>query len=134
MVEALHKEGIIHADITPENLLVLYEERYHPFVLQFSHHCSEEKLEEWQPGTIASGWSTKGLRFIDFGRSIDTTLIPNGMNFSTPSIVLPHMEGKPWTFHIDFYGICSVVYFMITGNPAMEVVQNPSSSRWQPAR
>lgn len=93
--------------------------------------------EEWQRGGTSGGWSTKGLRLIDFHRSIDMSLYPEDTVFytdvGTESLRCIEMQiGKPWNFQIDYYGICNVLYFLISGGEALEVTKNSETSKWEP--
>jgi checkpoint serine/threonine-protein kinase len=123
MAETLHKIGIIHADISPDNLLILNEE-------------TEEVWKDWQPGQPTSCWSNKGLRLVDFNRSIDTTLYPSNTVFhgdaQAESVRCIEMQiGLPWTFQVDLYGICSTIYTMISGGSPIEIVQNPTTNAFE---
>ena len=67
------------------------------------------------------------LQLIDFGRSIDTTLLPPGTSFSkvvkcSETMCTEMREGKQWREHIDYYGIAAVSYCLLFQN-YIEVVQ-----------
>ena len=58
------------------------------------------------------------LQLIDFGRSIDMTLLPAGTSFTqvvdTDGITCTEMrEGRPWREHIDYFGIAAVAYCLL---------------------
>ncbi|GES85253.1 hypothetical protein RCL_jg18070.t1 [Rhizophagus clarus] len=66
-IESIHEAGIIHGDIKVDNCLLRLE-----------------PVEEWDKQydpSGANGWSKKGIKLIDFGRSIDVTLFPDDMKF-----------------------------------------------------
>ncbi len=59
------------------------------------------------------------LQLIDFGRCIDLKMFPRGKTFShsfakdkTPEM----LEGKPWSYQIDYYGIACCAYVLLSGN------------------
>lgn len=63
---ALHAAHVIHTDIKPDNLLLA--------------DAATSELPAWQavrPGL----WSQTGLCLIDYGRAIDTALLPTNVRF-----------------------------------------------------
>ena len=61
------------------------------------------------------------LQLIDFGRSIDMTLLPAGTSFTkvvtTDGIMCPEMkEGAAWREHIDYFGLAAVSYCLLFQN------------------
>jgi hypothetical protein len=63
----------------------------------------------------------QGLCLIDWGRSIDTALFPEGMKFIGDSNTVAFrciemLEKRPWTFQVDTYGLCGVVHCLLHGS------------------
>eukprot|EP00698_Gefionella_okellyi_P012006 TRINITY_DN320_c0_g1_i1.p1 TRINITY_DN320_c0_g1~~TRINITY_DN320_c0_g1_i1.p1 ORF type:complete len:994 (-),score=220.48 TRINITY_DN320_c0_g1_i1:101-2641(-) len=125
VLESLHKVGIIHGDVKPDNLLIRNDD------------CDDE-LGEWQADG-SDGWYSKGLKIADFGRSIDTRLYtPKTCFFGESSEALKCIEmrtGRPWTYQIDTFGLCDTVYALLHGK-YLDVVQQhgsmPSQNHWKP--
>ncbi|KAF9450884.1 hypothetical protein P691DRAFT_725098 [Macrolepiota fuliginosa MF-IS2] len=115
LVEGLHTAGFIHGDLKIDNCLL--------------------RLEEIPGGASAwgamyepsgdGGWSYKGLKVIDFGRTIDTRLFPSGQQYLTDWAAderdcFEIREGKPWTFQTDYFGLAGIVYCMLFGKYIQE--------------
>ena len=66
IVAELHAAHVIHTDIKPDNLLLR-----EPISAAFS---------EWQPCRPGQ-WQSSGLCLIDYGRAVDTALLPEGTQF-----------------------------------------------------
>jgi len=66
-LQHLHKAGIIHGDLKPDNWLV----RNDP--------C--EYWDNWGTG-VQGGWNTKGILLIDYGKSVDMSLYAPGTRFT----------------------------------------------------
>ena len=67
------------------------------------------------------------LQLIDFGRSIDMSLLPPGTSFTkvvaTDGITCTEMrEARPWREHIDYFGVAAVAYCLLFQN-YIEVVK-----------
>ena len=76
------------------------------------------------------------LQLIDFGRSIDMNLLPQGASFSkiveTEGIKCPEMmEGKHWREHIDYFGIAAVAYCLLFQTYIEIVKVNSINSLWK---
>ncbi|XP_053169627.1 mitotic checkpoint serine/threonine-protein kinase BUB1 isoform X2 [Hemicordylus capensis] len=100
MVEELHKCGIIHGDVKPDNMV--FGERFLD-----NDACDVDDVSH-------------GLAIIDFGQSIDMTLFPKGTVFTgkceTSGFQCPEMKAqKPWTYQTDYFGIAATVYCMLFG-------------------
>jgi len=122
-VEGLHLSGFIHGDLKIDNCMV--------------------RLDPSPPGGLdlqydpsgAGGWSTKGIRLIDFGRTIDTNLFPPGQQFTTDWKVdkrdcLEMRQKLPWTYETDYYGLVGIVYCLLYGKyMEMPVLKEDSDGR-----
>lgn len=110
LLEAMHAAGLIHGDLKIDNCLL--------------------RLEEVPGGAAAwsgtyqpsgeGGWSYKGLKVIDFGRTIDTRLFPPGQQFSADWATddrdcFEVRENRPWTYQTDYFGLAGIIYCMLFG-------------------
>jgi checkpoint serine/threonine-protein kinase len=107
-VEGLHRVGFIHGDLKIDNCMV----RLDP--------SPPSGLEPQYDPSGAGGWSTKGIRLIDFGRTIDTNLFPPGQQFTTDWKVdkrdcLEMRQKLPWTYETDYYGLVGIIYCLLFG-------------------
>eukprot|EP01113_Clastostelium_recurvatum_P026652 TRINITY_DN3198_c0_g1_i3.p1 TRINITY_DN3198_c0_g1~~TRINITY_DN3198_c0_g1_i3.p1 ORF type:complete len:1237 (+),score=310.06 TRINITY_DN3198_c0_g1_i3:59-3712(+) len=121
-VQALHSAGFIHGEITPANLLIKNE------------HDDSIKWEEWAPG-YENGWDMKGLRLIDYRRTINTKLFPKNTVFVNDTQASSYrciemMQGTSWTYQVDLFGVCDVIHCLLHGQH-MEVEQGPDG-KWKP--
>ncbi|KPV73066.1 uncharacterized protein RHOBADRAFT_55300 [Rhodotorula graminis WP1] len=109
-LEGFHASGFVHGDLKIDNCLLRLEE-------------VPGGARAWAPTydpSGANGWAHKGLKLIDFGRSIDLSAFPRGQAFSTDQD--PHeldcaemREGRPWTFEPDYYGAASIAVNLLFG-------------------
>lgn len=110
LLETMHKIGFIHGDLKIDNCLLRLED---------VPGGSSAWSSEYQPSG-EGGWSHKGLKIIDFGRTIDTRLFPPDQQFvaewaTDERDCMEIQEGKSWTFQTDYFGLAGIVYCMFFG-------------------
>ena len=82
MIEALHGAGIIHADLKADNLLLMVGDTPQSSVLTFLfQHIPTLDSEASSPEEMFQG-NSPTLQLIDFGRSIDLTLLQDNVTFN----------------------------------------------------
>ncbi|KAG0149321.1 hypothetical protein CROQUDRAFT_653896 [Cronartium quercuum f. sp. fusiforme G11] len=111
VVEGLHEAGFIHGDLKIDNCLVR---------LQGVPGGSKSWSSVYDPEG-GNGWEHKGLKLIDYGRSIDTSVFPAGqqfiVNWETDEFDCEEMRtGKPWTFQPDYHGIVAIAHCLLFGS------------------
>ncbi|KAG6908339.1 hypothetical protein DXG01_005250 [Tephrocybe rancida] len=110
LLEAIHKAGFIHGDLKIDNCLLRLED-------------VPGGASAWSSSYSPSGdggWSQKGLKVIDFGRTIDTRLFPAGQQFiaewpTDDRDCFEARANRPWTFQADYFGLVGIVYCMLFG-------------------
>ena len=105
LVEGMHAVGFIHGDLKIDNCLL---------------RLGDEQLSSTYDPSGAGGWSDKGIKLIDFGRTIDIRQFPPDQLFladwPTDAKDCPEMrEGLPWTYQPDYFGLAGIVYCMLYG-------------------
>jgi checkpoint serine/threonine-protein kinase len=109
LLEGLHGAGLVHGDLKIDNCLVRLED-----VAPASAWAAQ-----YDPAG-AGGWHSKGIKLIDFGRTIDTRMFPPGQTFvaewATDARDCVEMrDGRPWTYQADYFGLAGIVYCMLYG-------------------
>ena len=124
-LEGMHSAGFIHGDFKIDNCLL--------------------RLEDVPGGTGAwsgmyqpsgeGGWMYKGVKMIDFGRTIDMRMFPSGQQFIADwktdfCDCLEMREDKPWTYQVDYFGLAGIVYCMLFGKyfDSSSIISVPSST------
>ncbi|CDO73724.1 hypothetical protein BN946_scf185015.g52 [Trametes cinnabarina] len=110
LIEGLHRAGFIHGDMKIDNCLLRLEDVPGP---------ASAWESVYQPSG-AGGWSYKGIKLIDFGRTIDTRLFPAGQRYvaewpTDARDCFEAREGRPWTFQADYYGLAGIIYCLLYG-------------------
>jgi checkpoint serine/threonine-protein kinase len=109
-LEGFHSAGFIHGDLKIDNCLLRFEDLPEEVVWQTVYDS-----------TGANGWSEKGLKVIDYGRTIDTTMFKPGQQFDSDLKTdkydcIEMQSGKPWTFEPDYHGVASIAYCALFGH------------------
>ncbi|KAG5644388.1 hypothetical protein DXG03_008616 [Asterophora parasitica] len=109
-VEATHEAGFIHGDLKIDNCLLRLEDVPGGGSAWTSVYQSSGE----------GGWSYKGLKVIDFGRTVDTRLFPSGQQFiaewpTDDRDCFEAREDRPWTFQTDYFGLVGIIYCMLFG-------------------
>ncbi|KII90027.1 hypothetical protein PLICRDRAFT_53147 [Plicaturopsis crispa FD-325 SS-3] len=131
LVEGMHSAGFIHGDLKIDNCLIRLED---------VPGGASAWSSVYQPSGD-DGWSHKGVRVIDFGRTIDTALFPAGQTFiaewpTDARDCFEMREDRPWTYQPDYFGLAGIIYCMLFGKyiESSSVVSVPASSPGGPSR
>ncbi|KAH6925644.1 hypothetical protein HPB50_008180 [Hyalomma asiaticum] len=113
-LEQVHSCSIIHADVKPDNILVIDLPSKAGFLDDFA---------EQGPSC---------LQLIDFGRGIDMTKFPPGTTFThvvtTDGFVCTEMrDNRPWTFQTDWFGLLGCLHVLLFGD-YMDVEKLPNNT------
>ncbi|KZS88135.1 hypothetical protein SISNIDRAFT_418676 [Sistotremastrum niveocremeum HHB9708] len=116
LVEGMHRLGLIHGDLKIDNCLVRLDEVEAPTIWE----------SKYDPAG-GNGWSAKGVKMIDFGRSVDMRMFPASQRFvgDWPTDVrdcLEVREARPWSYQTDYWGLASIFYCMLYGKYIETVV------------
>ncbi len=129
----MHSAGFIHGDLKIDNCLLRLEDVPGGSGAWSGMYQSSGEL----------GWRYKGIKMIDFGRTVDTHMFPSGQQFTSDwkADVYDCLEmrlQKPWTFQPDYYGLAGIIYGMLFGkhfDTSTVLPTNPSEEpvRYKPA-
>ena len=105
LVDGMHAVGFIHGDLKIDNCLL---------------RLGDEPLSSTYDPSGAGGWSDKGIKLIDFGRTIYVRQFPADQQFladwPTDAKDCPEMrDGLPWTYQPDYFGLAGIIYCMLYG-------------------
>ena len=104
LVEDLHRVGILHGDLKGDNCLVRFDTST-DITAPFD---SDGKY----------GWSSRGLKLIDFGRGIDTRMFKPNAQFiadwaSCSQDCAEIREACPWKWQIDYHGAAGIIHTLL---------------------
>jgi checkpoint serine/threonine-protein kinase len=110
LLEGIHNVGFIHGDLKIDNCLLRLED---------VPGGASTWSSLYQPSGDG-GWSYKGLKVIDFGRTIDTRLFPPGQQYIADWAIddrdcFELQENRPWTYQTDYFGLAGIIYCMLYG-------------------
>jgi checkpoint serine/threonine-protein kinase len=113
VVENLHAAGFLHADIKPDNVLLLN---------------GGDAWRDWA-GRRPGCWREKGVALIDFGCAVDLAQYETNVAFvgdvGTEGFRCAEMvEGRPWTFQCDTHQVAATVHALLHGK-YMRVAKGP---------
>ncbi|KAF8547963.1 hypothetical protein OG21DRAFT_1516802 [Imleria badia] len=130
-LEGMHTAGLIHGDLKIDNCLLRFEEL----------PGGASSLSGIYQPTGEGGWKYRGIKVIDFGRTIDTSLFParQSQQFiadwpTDDRDCFEIREGRPWTYQTDYFGLAGIVYCMLFGKyiEASSVMHAPDSTDSEP--
>ena len=130
-VEGMHTTGFIHGDLKIDNCLLRIEDL----------PGGVSSLSTMYQPSGEGGWKYRGIKVIDFGRTIDTTLFPAGHSQrfiadwpTDDRDCLEIRQSRPWRYQTDYFGLAGIVYCMLFGKymDSAAVVLTPESSEEDP--
>ncbi|KAG1886963.1 hypothetical protein F4604DRAFT_2040720 [Suillus subluteus] len=109
-LEGMHSAGFIHGDLKIDNCLLRLED---------VPGGASSLSSIYQPSG-EGGWKYKGIKVIDFGRTLDTSLFPQNQQFvcdwpTDARDCFELREHRPWTYQTDYFGLAGIIYCMLFG-------------------
>lgn len=104
VMEAIHRVGIVHGDVKPDNCMIRFE---------------NGNLGPYRSDG-SGGWCNKGIYLIDFGRSFDMSLFQPGTKFranwkTDQQDCIEMRQGKPWSYEADYFGLAGIIHSLLFG-------------------
>lgn len=110
-LESLHTAGFLHGDFKIDNCLLRLEDPPGGPAKGWSGAYRRDG---------SGGWSSKGIKMIDFGRTVDLSKFGHGQTFNPRWTTDKHdcaevKAGQPWTYQPDYYGLACIAHVMLFG-------------------
>uniref|UniRef100_A0A158R511 Protein kinase domain-containing protein n=1 Tax=Syphacia muris TaxID=451379 RepID=A0A158R511_9BILA len=116
ILNEVHKAHIIHADVKPDNFMILKK---------LDENSSVEELLDEKNFTI---------KLIDWGRAIDMSAAKNrtftgkaGTEFFD---CFEMLDGRPWTYQVDFFGFIATMHVILFGSYMKTMRDEATNKRW----
>ncbi|VDP08461.1 unnamed protein product [Soboliphyme baturini] len=121
LLDALRAIDVIHADIKPDNFVFVRP----PAFLEGTDVNDVDFVQ----------LPVSCIKLIDFGRSIDMSLLPPGSSFTgvvhTSNFVCCEMQdGRPWTYQTDYFGLLGTICVLIDGK-YMTTFKLKAEGKWK---
>ncbi|WWC91964.1 uncharacterized protein L201_006917 [Kwoniella dendrophila CBS 6074] len=134
IIEELHSKNFLHGDLKIDNCLIRLEEISNS---QWSSSYSSSSSSSSSSGS-SGGWNKKGIKLIDFGKSLDLNLYPlkDKQKFifedwkSDEKDCIQMQNNQSWSYHTDYFGLASIAYCMLFGK-YIKIEQNKENNLYQ---
>lgn len=118
-IEAMHAKQLMHGDLKPDNCMLRLDDDDDGHVAD-KDGDGEDDLSPRYRADGSGGWSRRGLTLIDLGRGIDMRVFRPDVGFvadwkTCAQDCAEMREGRPWTWHVDYHGVASIVHCMLFG-------------------